>query len=133
MVEEEVKCVSLETLRFFGQVIEHSTLGNKIQDMTCPVCGGCYTCTSDFKLHLTGEFHKKAVSNPKNLSSGKLTPNDIDRLPWKVFRSGKGWWIYSEEAPYLRDSIRNGHNIIGNYKYYIYGNNKCIGRSLNRT
>ena len=128
---EEVKLVSLETLRSCGQVIEHSTPGNIARDMTCSVCDGHYTCTSDFKLHFTGEFHKKAVSNPKNRSAGKLSPNDLDRLPWVAFRSGNGWWIYSEEAPYLRDSIRNGHSIIGNYKYYQYGNNKCVGRSLN--
>ena len=130
MAEEEVEFVSLETLRSKSQVIEHSTPGNIVRNMTCSVCDGHYTCTSDFKLHLTGEFHKKAVSNPKNRSAGKLSPNDLDRLPWKVFRSGKGWWIYSEEAPYLQEFIRNGHNIIGKYNYYLYGGNKCIGRSL---
>lgn len=102
----------------------------KIQDMFCSVCGGYYTCVSDFRLHLLGDFHKKVLSKPKNLSKGKLVSNDLDRLPWVEFKSGKGWWVRSEEAPYLRESIRNGHNIIGVYKYFMYGNNECIGRSL---
>jgi len=105
---------------------------NKIQDMFCSVCGGYYTCASDFRLHLTGNFHKKALSNPRNLSKGKLASNDLDKLPWVEFKSKKGWWIRSEEAPYLRDSIRNGHNVIGNFKYYLYAGGACIGRSLNR-
>ena len=54
-----MKLVSLETLRSCGQVVEHSTPGNIVRNMTCSVCGGYYTCTSDFKLHFTGEFHKK--------------------------------------------------------------------------
>ena len=132
MAEEEIEVVSLETLRSCGQVIEYRRPGNKIKDMLCPVCGGSYSCTHDFLLHKNGEFHKKAISNPKNLSSGKLTPTDLDKLPWAVLRSCKGWWVRSEDAPYLRDAINNGHNIIGGYKYFMYASNACIGRTVDK-
>ena len=105
---------------------------NMIQDMYCKLCGGNYSCTSDFKTHLTGSFHKNAISKPKNRSTGKLTPNDLDRLPWSAFRSGKGWWIRSEDAPYLRGAINNGHVDIDQYNYFLYANNACIGRSLSK-
>jgi len=101
--------------------------------MPCKICGGSYVSTLDFEIHLEGEHHKKVVSNPVNSSGGKLTPNDLNKLPWKAFRSKKGWWIYSEEAPYLRGAILNGNNVIGGYNYFLYGGNKCIGRSLNKT
>ena len=101
--------------------------------MSCKICGGSFVSTLDFEIHLGGEHHKKVVSNPVNSSGGKLTPNDLNKLPWKAFRSKKGWWIYSEDAPYLRDAILNGNNVIGDYKYFLYGGNKCIGRSLNKT
>ena len=99
--------------------------------MHCEVCGGNYTCTSDFKAHLLGDHHKNVKTNQKNRSSGKLTPNDLNKLPWSAFRSKKGWWIRSEDAPYLRDAINNGHADIGGYKYFTYAGEACIGRSLN--
>ena len=114
-------------------VFEYMTKGNVIQNMPCKACGSNYSCTLDFKTHLSGDFHKNIKENPLNSSEGKLTPNDLNKLPWKAFRSGKGWWIYSEDAPYLRDAIQNGNNVIGGYKYFLYGGNKCIGRSLNKT
>ena len=103
---------------------------NVIKNMHCKVCGSNYTCTSDFDIHLYGEYHKNAKAHPVNNSKGKLTPNDINKLPWVAFRSRKGWWVYSEDAPYLRDAINNGNNVMGDYKYFLYGGNKCIGRSL---
>ena len=107
-------------------------MNNKTQNMFCEVCEGFYVCTSDFKLHLKGDFHKKALSHPRNRSVGKLTPNDLDKLPWKAFSSGKGWWINTEDALYLRDALNNGNAVIGDYKYYLYASNACIGRSLNK-
>ena len=99
--------------------------------MHCEVCGGNYTCTSDFKTHLSGDHHKNTKMRPKNRSKGKLTPNDLNKLSWSAFKSGKGWWIRSEDAPYLRGAINNGHVNIGQYKYYTYAGEACIGRSLN--
>ena len=103
---------------------------NIIRDMCCKVCGGNYCSTLDFVSHLSGEYHKNAVRNPVNRAEGKLTPDDLNKLPWKEFSSKKGWWIYSEDAPYLRDAVINGNNVVGDYKYFLYGGNKCIGRSL---
>ena len=105
---------------------------NVIKDMHCKVCGGNYCCSSDFGLHLRGIFHKNVNLNPVNHSEGKLTPNDLNKLPWKAFRSGKGWGINIKIASYLLVAINNGNTTIGDYKYYVCAEGKLIGRSLTR-
>lgn len=99
-----------DQLEACGQLKTFTTPENVTRDIQCPKCGGYFVCTYDFNMH-------------------KLV-HGLGKLPWVEFKSGNGWWIYSDDAPYLREYVQNGHTIIGKYKYYLYGNNKCIGRSL---
>ena len=103
---------------------------NITRDMCCKICGGSYCSTLDFEVHLSGEYHKNAKANPVNSAEGKLTPNDLNKLPWRAFRSGKGWGIRLNVAPYLVEAINNGSNIFGDYKYYLLHDAKLVGRSL---
>ena len=106
---------------------------NQTRDMHCRGCGGYYVSTLDFEIHLGGEYHKNALANPVNRSKGSLTPDDLNKLPWRAFRSGKGWGINIELAPYLIDAINNGNSKIGTYVYYVCAEGRLIGRSLNKT
>jgi len=98
-----------------GQITVYRTPGNITKDIECPKCGGWYVCTEDFREH---------NCIPKNRSKRKLTPSDLDRLPWKTFRKGNGEWIFSNVAPYLLEAINNGHASFGNYHYWTYEGNR---------
>ncbi|MQY61997.1 hypothetical protein GH146_01750 [archaeon] len=104
-----------------GQITVYVTPGNITKDFTCTKCGGHYVCTEDFKEH---------NCIPRNTSKGKLTTQDLDELPWKLFKKRDGAWIFSNQAPYLQTAIINGHTTFGAYRYWISDNGKFIGRSL---
>ncbi|GAG94925.1 unnamed protein product, partial [marine sediment metagenome] len=73
----------------------------------------------DFKNHLC---------TPKNTATNKLTPTDLDKLPWTTFRRGNGEWIFSNRATYLLEAISNDHTNFGNHHYWLYEDNKFIAR-----
>ncbi len=112
--------VTIEELEKRGQVIYHpGPPGNIITPCYCEKCQKFSSCTADHKRHLC---------IPKNTSKQKLTPTDLDRLPWTTFRKGNGEWIFSNQAPYLLTAIINGNTTFGNYHYWTYGDNRFIGR-----
>ena len=101
--------------------IEHTTPHNKIEDILCSECEGWFSCTYDFGIH-------KKCCKPKDRSTGKLNPRDLDKVGWTRFKKGNGEWVFSERLPYVIESIRNGNNTIGNYKYWTYGGGKFLAR-----
>lgn len=118
--KEPTEYVTIDELEKRGQVIHHpGPPGNIIKPCYCGKCGGHYTCTSDYNNH---------NCIPKSTSKGKLTPTDLDKLPWKTFRKGTGEWIFSNQATYLLEAIINGNTTFGNYHYWTYGDNRFIAR-----
>jgi len=108
--------LTIQELRERGQVTEHPLpKGYKIVPCRCE-CGTQFENTYDFALH-------------KRCCKGrKVGLPELDELPWKPFKTGNGDWIFSDRSTLLRDYIKQGHSIIGGYRYWLYGNNKFIGR-----
>jgi hypothetical protein len=89
--------------------------GYKIVPCRCE-CGAQFENTYDFELH------------KKNCNRTNVGLPELDKLPWKTFKKGNGEWIFSDRSTLLRDYIRQGHNIIGDHRYWLYGEGKFIGR-----
>ncbi|RLI28965.1 hypothetical protein DRO58_00945 [Candidatus Bathyarchaeota archaeon] len=55
----------------------------------------------------------------------------LDSLPWKPYRSGRGAWIFADEAPGLLERLKASHNNtleLGGYRYRLQGGGRFIGR-----
>jgi len=118
----ESTLLTWDQLEAFGQLETYTTFGNVTKNIPCPTCEAISVCTYDYIEH------KKTKCTPKDKSKGKLSPRDLDRLPWKAFRKGNGEWIFSNQATYLLEAIRNGNTTFGNYHYWLYGDNRFIAR-----
>jgi len=112
--------VTIDELEKRGQVIYYpGPPGNTITPCYCGKCETHFTCTHDYKTH---------SCTPKDKSKGKLSPTDLDKLPWTTFRKGNGEWIFSNKAIYLLEAITNGNTTFGTYHYWLYGDNQFIAR-----
>jgi len=110
MSEDEL--VSLDELRKRGQVIEHTTPNNVIENISCEKCGCNFSCTSDYR------WHRKVGCGPKNHS----------KECWKKSKNGTCEWILAEKVPHIITAIREGHSALGLYTYWIYGDGKFVAR-----
>ena len=118
----ETTLLTWDQLDARDQIIYYTSPGNITENISCPTCKATFVCTYDFMEH------KKTKCLPKDTSKGKLHSTDLDKLPWTTFRKGNGEWIFSNNAPYLLEAIRNGNATFGNYKYWTYGDNRFIAR-----
>ena len=118
----EITLLTWDQLEALGQLETYTTFGNVTKNIPCLTCEAISVCTYDFMEH------KKTKCLPKDTSKGKLHSTDLDKLPWKTFRKGTGEWIFSNQAIYLLEAISNGNTTFGNYRYWLYGDNRFVAR-----